>query len=308
MNEQSNSPLFMTTKEVAAYLRIKERRVYELLRQRAIPCTKVTGKWLFPKQLIDLWLQQNVEGAPVNVESLPPVIAGSEDPLLAWAAKESGCGLALLGGGSLDGIARLAAGEAVMAGIHLFEPEEQSYNKITVSAALGQRPVVLIEWAMRRQGLLVAEGNPKAIKGIGDLKKPHLRVVQRQTAAGSQVLLSHLLEEAGIDAGALDGPADRAMGEDDLALAILDGEADVCPSRKNASTCWSTAAAISNRLSRRFWLLRVLMPLRKRPPQWAATTCPAWAASTSMALEWLLRPWPRRCARQASCPAARSSH
>ena len=53
MNEQSNSPLFMTTKEVAAYLRIKERRVYELLRQRAIPCTKVTGKWLFPKQLID---------------------------------------------------------------------------------------------------------------------------------------------------------------------------------------------------------------------------------------------------------------
>jgi excisionase family DNA binding protein len=55
---------FMTTKEVAAYLRIKERRVYELVRQRAIPCTRVTGKWLFPKTLIDLWLADRRRSSP----------------------------------------------------------------------------------------------------------------------------------------------------------------------------------------------------------------------------------------------------
>ena len=95
---------FLTTKEVAAYLRIKERRVYELVRQRAIPCTRVTGKWLFPKALIDVWLAEGVDGeAAVRP---PPVIAGSQDPLLDWAVKESGCGLALLAGGSLDGLNR----------------------------------------------------------------------------------------------------------------------------------------------------------------------------------------------------------
>ena len=81
---------FMTTKEVATYLRIKERRLYELVKQGEIPCTKVTGKWLFPKALIDLWLAENAEGRTLPAPP-PPVIAGSQDPLLDWAVKESGC-------------------------------------------------------------------------------------------------------------------------------------------------------------------------------------------------------------------------
>ncbi|MCH7795766.1 MAG: helix-turn-helix domain-containing protein, partial [Proteobacteria bacterium] len=53
----------MTTKEVAEYLRIKERRVYELVRRQEIPCTRVTGKWLFPKALVDLWLAEHAAGS-----------------------------------------------------------------------------------------------------------------------------------------------------------------------------------------------------------------------------------------------------
>ncbi|MDH3791906.1 MAG: helix-turn-helix domain-containing protein, partial [Rhodospirillales bacterium] len=92
---------FMTTKEVADYLRIKERRVYELVRRRAIPCTRVTGKWLFPRTLIDVWLAESAAGQGSTRIQAPPVVAGSHDPLLDWAARESGCGLALLPGGSL---------------------------------------------------------------------------------------------------------------------------------------------------------------------------------------------------------------
>ena len=58
----------MTTKEVAAYLRIKERRVYELVRRRAIPCTRVTGKWLFPTALVDLWVKDHLEGAGISLD------------------------------------------------------------------------------------------------------------------------------------------------------------------------------------------------------------------------------------------------
>ena len=56
-------PELMTTKEVAAYLRIKERKVYDLISTRQIPCSRVAGKWLFPKVLIDLWVVQNSEGS-----------------------------------------------------------------------------------------------------------------------------------------------------------------------------------------------------------------------------------------------------
>jgi excisionase family DNA binding protein len=51
----------MSTKEVAEYLRIKERKIYELVRDGGIPCTRVTGKYLFPRDLIDLWLAKSTE-------------------------------------------------------------------------------------------------------------------------------------------------------------------------------------------------------------------------------------------------------
>ena len=73
----------MTTREVAAYLRIKERKVYELAAARDIPCARLTGKLLFPRQLIDQWVAGGVEGpAPARIEPRPPIVAGSHDTLL----------------------------------------------------------------------------------------------------------------------------------------------------------------------------------------------------------------------------------
>lgn len=48
--------MLFPTAEAAEYLRLKERKVYELVAEGAIPCTKVTGKWLFPKDELDRWL------------------------------------------------------------------------------------------------------------------------------------------------------------------------------------------------------------------------------------------------------------
>ena len=95
-------------------LRIKERKVYELVRGREIPCTRVSGKWLFPKRLIDVWLLEGSEGPrPVARTAPPPIIAGSQDPLLDWALQESGSDLAMLACGSAGGLDRLADGRAV---------------------------------------------------------------------------------------------------------------------------------------------------------------------------------------------------
>jgi len=216
---------FMTTKEVAAYLRIKERRVYELVRQRAIPCTRVTGKWLFPKTLIDLWLADKVEGER-PAQAPPPVIAGSHDPLLDWAVKESNCGLALLPGGSLDGLKRFGEGAALAAGLHLFDAETGAYNVPTVSGTFPALGAVLIEWACRRQGLVVAAGNPLGIASLRDLTAKGARVVARQPEAGSYLLLAHLLEQAEMALADLDCIDETARSETDLGLAILEGRAD----------------------------------------------------------------------------------
>ncbi len=48
--------IYLTTEEAAAYLRLKERKLYELVAEGAIPCSKVTGKWLFPRAALDRWV------------------------------------------------------------------------------------------------------------------------------------------------------------------------------------------------------------------------------------------------------------
>ena len=47
----------MNTKDVAAYLGINEKQVYALIKAGRIPGTRVTGKWVFPKKLIDEWIE-----------------------------------------------------------------------------------------------------------------------------------------------------------------------------------------------------------------------------------------------------------
>ncbi len=218
-------PELMTTREVADYLRIKERRVYELVRQREIPCTRVTGKWLFPKPAIDLWLSRGVAEEGAESEA-PPVIAGSHDPLLDWAARESDCGLALMSGGSLHGLRCFAERKARVAGLHLLDPESGDYNRPIVAESFGQEPVVLIEWARRRQGLVLAAGNPRGVAGLVDLARPELCLLRRQAEAGSRILFAHLLEGAGLDPEALNWSTETPGGELEVGLAILEGRGD----------------------------------------------------------------------------------
>lgn len=218
----------MTTREVANYLRIKERKVYDLVKQGRIPCRRVTGKWLFPKHLIDAWItgeEPRARRVKVNVER-PLVAAGSHDPLLEWCLRESGCGLAMLAGGSLDGLARFAAGDAFVCGLHLLDPATGLYNVAAVEKHVAAEGVVLLQWAWREQGLVLAEGNPLGIRSLADLAAKKARVVLRQEEAGSRLLFEHLLAKAELKLAALALLERPARSESDLALAVLEGRAD----------------------------------------------------------------------------------
>ena len=153
---------FLTTKEVAALLRIKERTVYDLVKEGSIPVSRVTGKLLFPRELVEAWVRRNAEteGGIEAVMRPPPVLAGSHDPLLEWAIRESGSGIATFFDVSLDGLSRVGEGKALACGMHVYEPDFEDWNIDHVSQVLQGMPVVVVEWAVRSQGLILEPKNP----------------------------------------------------------------------------------------------------------------------------------------------------
>jgi putative molybdopterin biosynthesis protein len=219
----------MDTQEVAAYLRLKTRRIYDLVRQRAIPHVRATGKLLFPREQIDAWLAAK-SAVPAAVaaaaKTLPAIVAGSHDPLLEWAVRESGSGLAVLACGSRAGLARFVDGGALVAALHWRDDASGEYNVPLVREHLRDADVVLVEWARRAQGLLLAAGNPLKVRTLGDLARRRARIVVRQPDAGSAQLFTQLLTDAGVAAASLRMVARPALAETDLAAAIREGKAD----------------------------------------------------------------------------------
>ncbi len=213
---------YLTTKEVAELLRIKERKVYDLAASGDIPCTRALGKLLFQRTALDAWLARHGSGDMGTPAVFPTVFLGSHDPLLEWALRESGSGVATFFDGSLDGLERLADAEGIGTGLHIYDRDTDEWNVPAVRSRFVGKPVVLVEWAWRERGLIVPPENPKTIEGMADLKG--LSLVPRQAQAGSQVLLSHLLDDAGLK-GAVDF-THAARTETDAALAVLEGQAD----------------------------------------------------------------------------------
>ncbi|MCP1319654.1 helix-turn-helix transcriptional regulator [Halomonas sp. 707B3] len=218
---------YLTTAEVADYLRLKERKVYDLVRQGHIPCSRATGKLLFPRQHIDMWVLSHLEGDQAQRQPPPPVLAGSQDPLLEWVVRESGSDLASLCHGSGDGVRRLLEGKAMLAGIHLLNAASGRYNEPAALGLGGVRDLIVLHWATRRQGLLVASGNPLGIRSVSDIAQQGAMLAYRQPGAGAAQLLNCLLQRAEVANEALNWAAHPALSEDDLALTIAQGEADV---------------------------------------------------------------------------------
>lgn len=215
-DENATTP-YLTTKEVADLLRVKERKIYDLAGAGEIPHRRITGRLLFPKAEINAWIEGS--GHPAQAVR-PPVVAGSHDPLLDWAIRESGCGLATLFDGSTNGLERFANGEAALCGMHI--PEDDGWNITTVSAR-GLNDCVLIAWARRVQGLIVPPGLENTISGLGDLTGH--RMILRQPGAGARELFDRL--SSNIDLSGVELLPEPARTETDAAQSVASGEADV---------------------------------------------------------------------------------
>jgi excisionase family DNA binding protein len=221
-------PDLLTTDEAAAYLRLSERKLYELVANGAVPCTKVTGKWLFPRAALDRWLMAGLVLPALAQAPAPPIVGGSHDPLLEWVLRESGSGLASLPEGSEAGLRRLARGEITAAAIHVhrLDGDDEAANLDAVADAPGLHDVVVIACARREQGLVLAPGNPLQLCDIAGVAASRARLALRPQGAGAQLLLLALLARAGLafDALALVKPVCPTGA--DIAQAVRSGRAD----------------------------------------------------------------------------------
>lgn len=212
-------PLYLTTREVAALLRVKERKIYDLAAAGEIPHRRITGKLLFPRAELMDWAGLGAEGA---LSERPMVLAGSHDPLLEWAVRESGSGLATILNGSADGLRRFVDREAALAGIH-FHEQGGGWNVATVEdwRLVG---CVLLEWAVRARGLILSETVADRVESVADLRG--MRVAVRPPGAAAAGLFETLLRQAGMKTTDIDRLATPAWTESDAAAAVAAGEAD----------------------------------------------------------------------------------
>ncbi len=216
----------LTTSEAADYLRLGERKLYELVAEERIPCSKVTGKWLFPRHELDRWVMSGLARPAGMIPSEPPpIVGGSQDDLLEWSLRQSGSGLASLTEGTEGGVARLLRGEVAAAAIH-FHGDAADANIAAVAAMPRLSDAVLVGFARREQGLLLPPGNPGSLHGLADVLSTGARMAVRQRGAGADMLLTLLLAGIGAEPRDIDRLEPPCLTGPDLAAAIRTGQAD----------------------------------------------------------------------------------
>lgn len=128
--------------------------------------------------------------------------------------------------GSMGGLAAIKRRACHLAGCHLLDAADGSYNVSYVKKYLPERHVALFNLVMRDQGLIVPRGNPKGIGGIADLARPELSFINRQAGSGTRILLDFELKNQGLDPGRIRGYRTEEFTHMSVAVAVLSGAAD----------------------------------------------------------------------------------
>ncbi len=192
-------------------------------------------------------IPHHVEGLndrePVAAELLRPlaeikntlVIVGSHDnslDVLANQLRAGNSGLTLSSShvGSMGGLMAVKKGMCHLAGSHLLDTQDGTYNIAYVNKYLTELvaddQVRLVHLVYRDQGLMVPAGNPKKISGIADLCREDVNMINRQQGSGTRILLDYRLRESGLDPARIRGYQNEEFTHMSVAVAVLSGTAD----------------------------------------------------------------------------------
>ena len=128
--------------------------------------------------------------------------------------------------GSYNGLYALYHGNVQIATAHLWDGETGQYNIPYVKRMLPGIPAIIVHLANRMQGIYVAKGNPKGIKGLEDLKRPGITIINREKGSGTRILLDEHLKKLGISANSIAGYERECFSHLAVASTVARGEAD----------------------------------------------------------------------------------
>ena len=228
----------MSTKEVAKYLGIHEKQVYALIKLKRVPCTRVTGKWVFPRKLIDEWIDSDartglkearqkskrIEGAYLASGSNAPIL-----DILQTYLKRSYPEFYIFSSntGSTEGLKALNMGYTDIAWSHLFDPKSGEYNIPFLSTYLPNLKPVVVNLFRRELGFVTAPKNPLGFRGFEDLAGKEIKFINRQKGSGTRVLLDHHLKGLRIPSSKIKGYEREVYTHFEVGLSILSKEANI---------------------------------------------------------------------------------
>jgi len=208
------APAFLTVPELAALLHVNEKKIYQLAGCGEIPGTKVTGKWIFPRRLIDDWLLENSHGGVMHDRLL---IAGSDDRLVHQ-------------------ICNRTAIEWQQQALVSYSPSGTRHGLRMLDT--GRIDACFINWgasedsARRHMGLLRCYRNHASSSSNADLisdmvSNTDLRWAMRQNDSGTERLLEDLCSSSGLSTARLN-VSTQCNSEISAVAAVNTGAADIC--------------------------------------------------------------------------------
>jgi putative molybdopterin biosynthesis protein len=165
------------------------------------------------------------------------LIAGC-DPgaaILAHFLRRQGVEVVISYQNSLRALELLKFGAVHVAGTHLLDERTGESNLPRIHRIFGREPVAVFSFALWEEGIVVARGNPKSIKGVADFVRRDVKISNREAGAGCRLLLDLLLRRAGISGRQVNGYDRIAFGHLPAARDVQSGAADGCISTRAAA-------------------------------------------------------------------------
>jgi putative molybdopterin biosynthesis protein len=212
------------TKELSKYLKINEKKIYQLAKESKIPYIKIGGKIAFTKEIIDRWILEN------TAREQHIYIAGSDDVLLRriidiYNSKNIGT-VFYAPVGSINGLKILKSGSAMMSCVHILDIEKKEYNLSYIDRYLNKDDFVVIHLFLREQGIYLPKNNPNGIHLIEDIANKGVTFVNRNQGSGTRLLIDFLLQEKNIDPSAIKGYNIEVESHLQAGLKVLRGEVE----------------------------------------------------------------------------------
>jgi putative molybdopterin biosynthesis protein len=226
---------YLTARETAAYLHLNEKTLYAMIQEGGIPATKVTGKWLFPRALLDDWLLESTHGGVLADRLL---IAGSDDPWLAHSIArlaqraDDSTLIAYSPCGTRKGLALLAQRRANACPIHWGDAQHATRrHALLLREYTGSSGWVTVQLALREQGVMLSRTSAP-VATLADLLARQPTLIQRGSGAGSQHFFVQACTAAGL---ALPALTQSAATEREAAFMVASGAGDCAPGTRAAA-------------------------------------------------------------------------